>query len=72
MGYSPWGHKKSDTTEHTHRQISNHYILPLKKNYMSIISQLKKSGGGDLIAGSYLQQNLHLEKTQGLHSLLPV
>ena len=27
---------------------------------------------GDLIAGSYLQQNLHLEKTQGLHSLLPV
>jgi len=39
MDYNPWGRKKSDTTEHTHKQISNHYILPLKQNYMSIISQ---------------------------------
>ena len=39
MDYSPWGCKKSDMTEHTQRQISNHYILPVKQNYMSIISQ---------------------------------
>ena len=23
MGYSPWGHKESDTTEHTHTQLVN-------------------------------------------------
>ena len=35
-GYSPWGHKESDTTEHTHTQsdtyvdILNHFVLLLK------------------------------------------
>ena len=29
MGYSPWGHKKSDTTERLHFQVmSNSFVTP--------------------------------------------
>ena len=72
MDYSPWVAKsQTRLSTHTHK-----YLIIIFYPWNRIICQLylnkKKSGGGDLIAGSYLQQNLHLEKTQGLHSLCPV
>ena len=71
MDYSPWGRKKTRLSTHTDK-----YLIIIFYPWNWITCQLylnkKKWGVGDLIAGSYLQQNLHLEKTQGLHSLLPV
>ena len=39
MGYSPWGHKESDTTERLH---DNHLLKQLNVNNWPIISKLKK------------------------------
>ena len=39
MGYSPWGHKESDTTEHTH-----HTLPLLRTQYLSDISKLASFG----------------------------
>ena len=35
MGYSPWGHKESDTTEHTHRKTQNSQQTPNFTTYWS-------------------------------------
>ena len=33
MGYSPWGHKESDTTEHTHMHAGEVYgsFIPIQE-----------------------------------------
>ena len=39
MGYSPWGHKESDTTEHTHTHTHTH-TLPSSKFILSLFTLL--------------------------------
>ena len=41
MGYSPWGHKESDTTEHTHTAIQCAFIHKTIKALCKISSMLQ-------------------------------
>ena len=36
-GYSPWGHKGLDTTEHTHTHETNYYLINYSKQLLLLI-----------------------------------
>ena len=44
IGYSPWGHKESDTTEHTHKAHMHMHIckIILRHNHFTVGSLLIK------------------------------
>ena len=48
MGYSPWGHRKSDMTEHTH-MISQNFAIYQKSVFFSTVKGMFLS----LIFGGY-------------------
>ena len=42
MGYSPWGHKESDTTEHAHTHL-RYFPLRFKKVFLDLLIECQAS-----------------------------